>query len=473
MRSGWTMERKEKLLAVNTGPEIYELLDKLFRNNGEQHIDNVASYAEAEELARDKEYDLVLLNLDQDQGAAIQLLTRIKQICQQTMIIITARNASVESVLASMRKGAYDYITMPFEEEELLLIIEKALENKKLGEARRKTLERLNRERMRNINLQRDIWKAMISDMIDGESAILKPLQDILLDVAQTDSPILIQGEVGTGKGLVARFLHYHSMRRDQPFIEINCAIYSEPVLYSELFGYEKGAYTGAINTRLGRIELANRGTIFLDEIDRLSERIQYMLFKFLEEGQFKKMGGDEPVTSNVRVIAGSNVILEKEAQEQAFREDLFYKLNLIPLHLPPLHERAEDIPLIAMELLKKVHKKYRKEKKVRGFSAKALKTMASYTWPGNIREMENFIERAVLTTKGHMIQVVDLPRNIREASQNISASMPSLYESERRIIINALKRCQGNKKHAARLLQINRSSLYSKIKRFELTEYM
>jgi len=467
------MSRNEKVLVVDREPEVTGLLGKLFSDVSEKCLDSVKTYQDVEKMIKKTTYDLVILDLDQDQEEAVKLLNRIKQVCQQTMVIITSRNASVESVIASMRKGAYDYIVKPFKEEEFLLIIEKALENKKLGATRKRTEECLKKERMININLQRDIWKAMTGDNGENPSTVIKPIQDILLDIAQADSPILLQGEVGAGKGLVARFIHYNSLRRDQPFLEINCAIYTEPILYTELFGYEKGAYTGALKTRLGRLELANRGTIFLDEIERLSKRIQYMLFKFLEEGTFIKMGGEEPVSSNVRVIGSTEIPLEEEVEKGKFREDLFYKLNLIPVHLPPLRDRSEDIPLIAVELLRRIQKKYRRENHVRGFSIKAIKAMTSYAWPGNIREMENFIERAMLTMKGQTVQLTDLPRKVQEGYENSSGHVPSLYESDKNIIQNALKRCQGNKKHAARMLQINRSSLYSKIKRFQLTEFM
>jgi DNA-binding NtrC family response regulator len=467
------MSRHEKVLVVDTEPKASSLLEALLSPNGEKCPDTIRTYDEAEKQIRKTTYDLVILDLDQNQEEAFKLLSRIKQVCQQTMVITTSRSASVQSVIDSMRKGAYDYITKPFKTEEFLLIIEKALENKKLGETRKRTEERLKKERMININLQRDIWKAMTGEAEERQSTILKPIQDLLLDIAQADSPVLIRGEVGTGKGLVARFIHYNSLRRDQPFMEINCAIYTEPILFTELFGYEKGAYTGALKTGLGRLELSNRGTIFLDDIDRLSEKIQYMLCRFLEDGKFYKMGGEAPVRTNVRVIGGTEAALDEEASTGKFREDLFYKLNLIPIHLPPLRDRSEDIPLIAMELLTKIQKKYRREKTIRGFSNKAVQAMASYPWPGNIREMENFIERAILTMKGQTIQLTDLPVKIQEGYENDAGTIPSLYESERMIIMNALKRCHGNKKHAARMLQINRSSLYSKIKRFQLTEFM
>jgi two-component system response regulator HydG len=287
---------------------------------------------------------------------------------------------------------------------------------------------------------------------------------ELLREVCATDSTVLIMGESGTGKGLVARILHYNSHRASSPFVEANCAVYSEGILHSELFGHEKGAFTGALKQKKGRFELADGGTVFLDEIGDLTPSTQLMLLRFLQERRFERVGGEETLHVDARVIAATNKNLKEGMERGSFRNDLFYRLNVIPLLIPPLRERLEDIPVLGAEFLERYARKIGKP--LRGFSDDALDAMMRYSWPGNVRELENVIERTVVLAKGERIEAADLPGALHESSGPMGDTRLSLLEHERLYILKTLAECNWNKKLAASVLGINRSSLYSKLKK-------
>jgi transcriptional regulator with PAS, ATPase and Fis domain len=295
----------------------------------------------------------------------------------------------------------------------------------------------------------------------------MKQIHDLLREVTAADATVLIMGESGTGKGLLARVLHYNSPRAERPFVEANCAVYSEGILHSELFGHEKGSFTGAVKQKKGRFELAHTGTIFLDEIGDISPATQLMLLRFLQERRFERVGGEQTIEVDVRVIAATNKNLQEGMERGSFRNDLFYRLNVIPIQIPPLRERVEDIPILGMDFLERVSKKIGKP--MRGFSSEAMEVLTRYAWPGNVRELENVLERTAILAKGSEIDATDLPPNLRDGPNGGADLKLSLAENERLYILKTLAECNWNKKLAASVLGINRSSLYSKLKKHQI----
>ncbi len=440
-----------------------ELLEALSRRGFAGEL--ARSGAEGLRKAESRGFDLVLLDLSLKDMNPLELLSRTKEASPQSPVFLLAAAPSVDSAVEALRRGAYDYLTWPLEEEEMARRVENALQVRKLGEVRRRTAEELQHEKVRNIELRRDLQARYGFAAILGKSAKMKQIHDLVLEITRSDSTVLISGESGTGKGLISRIIHYNSQRCDRPFVEANCAIYSEGVLHSELFGHEKGAFTGAVKQKRGRFELADGGTVFLDEIAELSPATQLMLLRFLQERKFERVGGEETLEVDVRVIAATNKNLTENMEKGTFRNDLFYRLNVIPLIIPPLRERSEDIPLLAARFLDECAHKMGKT--FQGFSDEALQTLMDHSWPGNVRELENAIERSVVLAKGELITLSDLPANLKETREERSEMKLSLYENERLYILKTLAECNWNKKLTASVLGINRSSLYSKLKKY------
>ena len=300
-----------------------------------------------------------------------------------------------------------------------------------------------------------------------GKTQKMQEIYDIISAAAQTDTTVLIQGETGTGKELVVQVLHSKSQRWENPFIVVNCAALPETLLQSELFGHEKGAFTGAIRQKPGKFELAHTGTIFLDEIGELSPMTQLALLRVLQERKFERVGGEKTVEVDVRVIAATNRNLEEDVAQKRFREDLYYRLSVITIDLPSLRERKEDIPLLSTGFLRRFSKKIGKN--ISGFSKETLELMMKYSWPGNIRELENVIERAVVFCKGDTINIGDIPPKLRNKAESVANEQPTLQEVERKLILKTLTNCRWNKHRAANGLGIDRGTLYGKIKRYGL----
>src|SRR6266704_4154766 len=397
----------------------------------------------------------------------LDALARFKEASPETPVAVSAAHPEVDATIVALRKGAYDYLRKPVTEDDLLSLAEKAGEIRQMGKERRRAAEELQSEKVKNFELRRNLQGQYAFNAILGKSAKMKQIHDLLQEVTGTDSTVLVMGESGTGKGLLARILHYNSLRADRPFVEANCAVYSEGILHSELFGHERGAFTGALKQKKGRFELADGGTIFLDEIGDLTPATQLMLLRFLQERRFERVGGEDTLEVDVRVIAATNKNLQEGMEKGSFRNDLFYRLNVIPIHIPPLRERVEDIPILGMEFLEIVAKKVNKP--MRGFSSEALEAMTRYAWPGNVRELENVVERTVVLTKGDLIDLRDLPPNLKDGSVRGGEVKLSLYENERLYILKTLAECNWNKKLAASVLGINRSSLYSKLKKYDI----
>ncbi len=392
---------------------------------------------------KEKFYSIVITDLKMPEIEGLEILDFIKKNFLKTEVIIMTAYAEAATAVSAMKKGAYDYIIKPFEMDELKIMLSKIVEKNRLLE------ENLSfRERLEN--------KIMI-----GSSPCMQEIQVLIEKVAPYETTVLITGESGTGKELVARSLHRFSKNDKNPFIAINCAAIPENLLESELFGYEKGAFTGADKTKAGLMEIAGEGTIFLDEIGELSMALQVKLLRVLQEKEFLRLGGVKPIKFKARIIAATNKNLENEVKEKHFREDLYYRLSVYPIHIPPLREHKEDIP----ELIKYFFNKLKQPQEL--ITSESIKLLTKYNWPGNIRELENIIERLLILSQGKQITPEIIPIHIRESNINfheLPSSGLSLEELEKNLIIQALAKAGNNKTEAAKLLGITRRTLYSRM---------
>ncbi len=457
---------KANILLIDANPETARAESTILTRAGHRVV-IVDRGVLALERLKAQSFDLAIVDQRLPDMSGLDVLARIKEASPETPVAMSAASPEVDATIVALRKGAYDFLRQPVAEEDLLALAEKAAQIKQMGYERRRTAEELQSEKVKNFELRRNLQSQFAFSAILGKSAKMKQIHDVLQEVTATDSTVLVMGESGTGKGLLARILHYNSPRADRPFVEANCAVYSEGILHSELFGHEKGAFTGAVKQKKGRFELAHTGTIFLDEIGDISPATQLMLLRFLQERRFERVGGEETIEVDVRVIAATNKNLQEGMERGSFRNDLFYRLNVIPIHIPPLRERVEDIPILGMEVLEQVSKKIGKS--MRGFASDAMDVMTRYAWPGNVRELENVIERTVILAKGDLIEVSDLPPNLKDGASDGAEVKLSLHENERLYILKTLAECNWNKKLAASVLGINRSSLYSKLKKYDI----
>jgi DNA-binding NtrC family response regulator len=380
--------------------------------------------------------------------------------------IIFTGYGSVKTAVDAMRLGAFDYITKPFKPDEIKVVVKKALEHLALQEE--------------NTYLKQQLKAKYKFENIIGSSERMQKVFSLIDKVSATDSTVLVLGESGTGKELVARALHYNSPRAQNPFVPVNCGAIPEELLESELFGHEKGAFTGAFRTRIGRFELANGGSIFLDEISEMSPTLQVKLLRVIQEREFERVGGVKSIKTDVRIIAATNRDLEEEVAQGRFREDLYYRLNVIPLNLPPLRERKDDIPL----LVKHFMAKYRQEgnEQATGFSRRSMNLLMNYKWPGNVRELENLVERVLVLCESTEVELGDLPERITAGAPHANSVIPmidlpesgidlstAVSEFEKSIIMQALTRSNWVKNRAAKLLHVNRTTLVEKIKKQNL----
>ncbi|OHB93862.1 MAG: Fis family transcriptional regulator [Planctomycetes bacterium RIFCSPHIGHO2_12_42_15] len=436
-----------------------EMCKELLKSKG-YTSEVVSSGKEAiEKVFMDGVYSIVLTDLVMPDIDGIEVLKKIKQQNPQIDVVVMTSYGTVTNAVEAMKLGASDYITKPFKRDELVVVIEKILQMQRLeGEVDR---------------LRSELGEKYTFGNIIGESAKIKKVFEIISNVSNTEANILIQGETGTGKELAARAIHYNSARKNYPFVKVDCAALTETLLESELFGHEKGAFTGAIKDRIGRFRTADHGTIFLDEIGNISLAVQAKLLRVLQDSEFEAVGGDKPIKVDVRIIAATNADLEGNVEKGLFRRDLFYRLNVIRIFLPPLRERADDIPLLASHFLSIHNEKNRKT--VEGISREAINKLMSYTWQGNIRELENVIERAVILCKGKVIEPADIPLYQEKTGFPQGLSGKPLQELmdqvERQIIINTLELTGTDKEKAAKVLQISRASLYNKLNKHKINE--
>ena len=449
----------KKILVVDDDLAMGEMCKELLKSKG-YTSEVVTSGKEAiEKVSMDGLYTIVLTDLVMPDMDGIEVLKKIKQQNPQIDVVVMTSYGTVTNAVDAMKLGASDYITKPFKRDELIVVIEKILQMQHLeGEVDRLRLE---------------LGEKYTFGNIIGESAKIKKIFEIISNVSNTEANILIQGETGTGKELVARAIHYNSARKNYPFVKVDCAALTETLLESELFGHEKGAFTGAIKDRIGRFRTADHGTIFLDEIGNISLAVQAKLLRVLQDSEFEAVGGDKPIKVDVRIIAATNADLEGNVEKGLFRRDLFYRLNVIRIFLPPLRERADDIPLLASHFLSIHNEKNRKT--VEGISREAINKLMSYTWQGNIRELENVIERAVILCKGKVIEPADIPLYQEKTGFPQGLSGKPLQELmdqvERQIIINTLELTGTDKEKAAKVLQISRASLYNKLNKHKINE--
>lgn len=392
--------------------------------------------------------DLVMPGMD-----GIELLKRAKEISPSIEVIIVTAYGSIPTAITAMKEGAYDYIEKPFCPEKAELLIERLVEHQGLLEE--------------NISLHQRLEERYRFENIIAKSPKMQQVIEVIKVVAKSNATVLITGESGTGKELVARAIHSQSYRKDKPFIAVSCAALPESLLESELFGHEKGAFTGAHVQRRGKFEIANRGTLFLDEIGEMSANIQVHLLRVLEEKEFTRVGGNELIKVDVRVISATNKDMKKAVASGQFREDLYYRLNVVTIELPPLRERKEDIPLLAQHFLKKFAVENQKE--ITGFSPEASDFLLKYDWPGNVRELENAIERAIILAKNSYIDAADMPQENLQLVQSTPVGK-SLEEVEKEHILNVLSETGGNYSQAARILGISRITLYNKMRNFGLS---
>lgn len=408
---------------------------------------------EALNFLEDNPFDVVVTDVRLPDIDGIDILRKITGANDAQVIVMTAFG-TIKDAVEAMKLGAFDYITKPFSLDEFLLLIQRALEIKRLKDE--------------NIRLKKDLSRCYCFPNIIGESDAMKKVFSLIEKVAKSDSTVIILGESGTGKELIATTIHYQSDRKDKPLIKVNCAAIPEGLIESELFGHEKGAFTGAIKRKAGKFELANGGTIFLDEIGDIPLFTQAKILRVIQERQFERLGGTETLNVDVRIIAATNKNLEDEVKKGNFREDLYYRLNVIPIMLPPLRERKEDIPnLIDFFLNKRTNKLSRNIR----FSKDAINALLGYDYPGNVRELENIVERCVTLATTDIIQEDDLPSFIFEKTDNkrFFSLSDVAAEAEKEHIIRILKAAKGNKTRAAELLGISRKTLWEKMNAYRI----
>jgi len=397
--------------------------------------------------------DLLLADLRMPGLDGLELLRAAKLLTPEVEIVVLSGHGTVEEAVAAMKEGAYDFLTKPFERAQLVRTVRQALEHRTLL--------------LKNRSLQRRLDELVGAGEIIGESAAIRQVLALVNRVAPTAATVLIQGESGTGKELVARALHDGSPRSGLPFIRVNCAALPETLLESELFGYERGAFTGAATRKQGRFELADGGTLLLDEAGDLSAATQAKLLRVLQEGEFERLGGTKTLKVDVRLVAATNQDLALLVTQRRFREDLYYRLNVIAIEIPPLRQRAEDIPLLAGHFLR-VHAA-KNHREIDGFTEAALGRLRAYPWPGNVRELEHAVERAVILTRGKLLDLADLPPAVSQVEPAarvvpIPLGMP-LSEVEQRLIEETLRLTKGNKELAAKFLGIASRTIYRKLK--------
>jgi len=459
------MRNLSQILLIDDESHNREALTLLLTHAGYQ-VQSAASGEEALKILQETPFEVVITDLFLPGVSGIDILKRVKEDSPYTNVILITGNASAETAVEAMKEGAFDYITKPLNFEKLKILVAKALEKSRLV--------------AENLYLRQQLRGKYKFDRIIGNSPAMQQVFSRMEKIVHTDSTILILGESGTGKELVAKAIHFNGPRREKPFIAINCGAIPADLLESELFGHARGSFTGAVADKPGKFEAANGGTIFLDEIGTMPMHLQMKLLRVLQEHEVERVGTSKKIKLNVRVISATNANIEDEVKRGAFREDLYYRLNVIPILLPPLRERREDIALLARHFLLKSCKEMNRP--LMSISPAAMQALEAYDWPGNVREMENVIERSVALTDGEIIERSDLPAGIGGIDDESipgllcprvtedGVDMVRIIEAiERRLIGEALELSDGVKARAANLLGINRTTLVEKIKRHTL----
>lgn len=451
------------ILVVDDEPLVRRSLSEFLTLQG-YSVSSAGNGKEALEVLKSYTADIVITDIKMPEIGGIELLREIKKEHHQTPVILMTGYGSIENAVEAIKEGAYDYVTKPIVDSDIKLVIERLINQRGLQEENEKLKLQLSvtqRERFHNIV---------------GKDEKMQKIYTLIEAISATGTTVLIHGESGTGKRLIAHAVHkYNEEERGKPFIEVSCGALTETLLESELFGHTKGSFTGAIKDRIGRFELASGGSIFLDEIDASSPALQVKLLRVLQDGEFERVGDSKTLHTDARVIAATNQNLLELIAQGKFRKDLYYRLNIITIEIPPLRDRKGDIPLLADEFTKKHAKHIRK--KIEGISEDALEMLEGYNWPGNVRELENAIERAIILCKDKIITPADLPKTI---TNNLPAGnkkedslklRDALKSPEKDLILKALQSADWNRNNAARVLGINRTTLYKKMRKFGLLQ--
>jgi len=450
------MKKNWPILVVDDEEVMCESMAAWLREDG-YRVNTAPNGQQALELAQATDYAICFVDLKMPGGMdGIETMMEIHRVRPEASVIIITAYATVDTAIQAMKEGAQEYIVKPCNPQEISMLVARILKLKKL--------------QSENAILRKKLTRQYRHHDIITKNPRMEEILALTQDISSLRSTVLIRGESGTGKELVARAVHCSGSRAEKPFVAVSCAALTETLLESELFGYEKGAFTGANGQAKGKFELADGGTIFLDEIGDISPKLQADLLRVLQERRFYRVGGGQEVEVDVRIIAATNKNLAEEVQQGRFREDLYYRLNVIEIRLPALRERREDIPLLAEHFVHRISTELGKD--ISGISAGALKLLIAYDWPGNVRELENVIERAIVTCRNGMLEEQDFSWLQRSSgtSQNWEVPDVSLDELERRAIIIALERKHGNVKEASLALGIDRSTLYDKLKRYEIS---
>ena len=449
----------EKILVIDDEPEIGWLFSKILADEGYQVYTSLNSQEGISKIKKEKP-NLVFLDIKLPGVDGIETLRKIRKFDNKLLVIILTAYETVKTAVEAMKMGAYDYLSKPIDNEKIKIIIDNALRTQNLT---------------KEVAYLRGKMKEEFSfDSIVGNSPQMKDIHDLVKTVASHDITVLLQGKSGTGKELIAQAIHYGSSRADKPFVVIDSGIFPDTLVESEIFGYEKGAFTGAYKRKLGKFEMAQEGTVFLDEIGNLTMQTQVKLLRALQEREIERLGGKRPIKVDVRLIAATNLNLEKAIKEGSFREDLYYRINVFPINLPPLKEREGDIPILARHFLSQFNQG--KRKKVESVSPQALELLINYSWPGNVRELRNVIESTILMADDTILPF-HLPSKIQNeglrktklkgALKDVSNLAKKKVEKE--FIINVLNEVEWNKSKAARALDVDYKTLYNKIKEFNI----
>ena len=455
-----------RILVVDNEKSMREMLSIALKNEGYE-VETARNGEMAVEMVEGSDYDVVITDINMPRSNGIDVLDAVNRVRPETPVIMMTGYASAETAVETMKKGAYDYITKPFNMKDFMLVIRNASEKKQLAEE--------------NTYLKFALKDKYQFGNIIGQNAGMKKVFEYIEKVSNSNATVLIGGESGTGKELVAKALHYNSSRKNYPFISINCGALPENLLESELFGHEKGAFTSADSTKIGLMEAAHKGTFFLDEVYEAPHSTQVKLLRVLQERELTRVGGTKPIKVDLRILAATNRDLAEGVKQKVFREDLYYRLKVISIEIPPLRKRKEDIPLLVQHFINKYNEQHDKEDKIQGIEPDALKCMENYEWPGNIRELENTIERAVVLGPGGLIRVSSLPEEIFKAPSPADNLIPAiegegpvdleqtLDNIEKSMLLGALSKTDGMINKAAKLLNLSFRSMRYRVKKHNI----